>query len=239
MEQHLALLARGQPVLKPVYEHSTGTFGRQEYVVPREFVIIEGLLPLHSRSMRACFDVRVFLDPPEEIRRAWKVHRDCSKRGYTAEQVLAELERREHDSATYIRPQRSHADIVVRFHPATDAGAEDTLSATVLLRPTIRHPDLSQVLTDDTRRAMHLSLMRDEDGKPVDALYIDGRAPREVSRTVEEHIWSELDVPGTLPRALGRIDPEVRSEPLALSELILLFHMLQAQSAATSGAARA
>jgi phosphoribulokinase len=239
MEQHLNLLATGQPILKPVYDHATGTFGRQERIEPREFVIIEGLLPLHSEMARACFDVTVYLDPPEDIRRQWKVRRDTNKRGYAPEQVLAELERREPESAAYIRPQRSYADIVVRFHPADEADPGDALSATLLLRPTIPHPDFSVVLTDDTRLALHLTLMRDEDGKPVDALYIDSRAPREVSREVEKHIWSGLEVTGDLPGSLGQIEPGQRSEPLALSELILLFHMLQAQSAATSDVARA
>ena len=31
--------------------------------------------------------------------------------------MLAELERREPESAAFIRPQRQHADIVVRFAP--------------------------------------------------------------------------------------------------------------------------
>jgi phosphoribulokinase len=239
MEQHLKLLAGGHAILKPVYDHATGTFGRQERIEPREFVIIEGLLPLHTKVARSCFDVTVYLDPPEEIRRQWKVRRDCAKRGYSPEQVLAELERREPESAAFIRPQRSHADIVVRFHPADGAAEGDPLSATLLLRPTIPHPDLAAVLGDDTRVAVHLTLMRDEDGKPVDALYIDSRARRELSRNVERHIWSSLEVSGELPSTLGQIEPGARSEPLALSELILLYHMLQARAAATSDAALA
>ena len=49
LEQHLERLHYGQPILKPVYEHATGTLVRPEYVQPRQFVIVEGLLPLHSR----------------------------------------------------------------------------------------------------------------------------------------------------------------------------------------------
>ena len=55
--------------------------------------------------MRDVYDVRVFLAPPEDLRRAWKVQRDCSRRGYTTNEVLAELDRREADSAAFIRPQ--------------------------------------------------------------------------------------------------------------------------------------
>ncbi len=45
MEQHLQLLAMGRPILKPVYNHATGTLDRPEYVAPKEFVIVEGPAP--------------------------------------------------------------------------------------------------------------------------------------------------------------------------------------------------
>ena len=95
--------------------------------------------------MRQFYDVKVFLDPPEDLRRIWKIKRDTAKRGYTAEQVLAELEKREADSRSFIRPQREFADIVVRFHPESGAGSDQTdshLNVHLVLRPTIPHPDL-------------------------------------------------------------------------------------------------
>jgi phosphoribulokinase len=233
MQQHLQLLALGQPILKPVYDHRDGSLGRPVLVEPREFVIAEGLLPLHTRLSRACFDVTVFLDPPEPIRQAWKIRRDTRKRGYEQRQVLDELARRETESQQFIRPQRRHADVVVRFSPIEERGesADDPLSATLLLRPTIAHPDLSRVLGDDVRKVMHLKLLRDEDGKPVDALHIHGYAPREQTGAIEDGIWSELRVPRAIPDALGRIDGGERSEPLALTQLILLFHLFQAHDA--------
>src|SRR5664279_3156233 len=102
VEQHLQLLALGRPILKPVYDHSVGEFTRPEYVEPKEFVIVEGLHPLATKLTRACFDVMVFLDPPEEIRYDWKIARDTGKRGYTPEQVIADLERREPESEEFI-----------------------------------------------------------------------------------------------------------------------------------------
>jgi phosphoribulokinase len=229
MEQHLQLMATGHSVLKPVYDHKTGTFGRPELIEPREFMIIEGLLPLHTELARECFDITVYLDPAEELRREWKIKRDSAKRGYTREQVLKELEHREEDAAAFIRPQRANADIVVRF-AAPEGGAEGSpLSATLLLRPTIPHPDLSKILTDDAKQAVHLQLARDKDNKPVDALHVDGMAERERSRSVEEHIWQSLDVDAPLPSTLGALNGDARSEPLAITELILLFHMIQSR----------
>lgn len=257
MEQHLQLLALGRPILKPVYDHATGQLGRPVLVQPREFVIVEGLLPLHTRLARACFDIAVYLDPPEEIRRGWKLSRDCAERGYTPDQVRAELDRREPDSAAFIRPQRQWADISIRFAPipgrgGTPLATAEPLSAEILLRPTIQHPELSHVLTDDDRQTMHLKLIRDSDGKPVDALHVHGYAPAEDSRVVQKAIWSQLSFePGPaltdtvladpvrtdpvltdteLPGTLGEYGPGRRSEPLAMAQLLLLWHLLEARA---------
>ena len=121
LSQHLALVRDGEPILKPVYQHKDGSFGPPVYVSPKPFTIVEGLLGYHDDNMRDCYDVRVYLAPPEELRRKWKVQRDCSKRGYTTDQVLAELDRREQDSAQFIRPQERHADMVVSFRKARAA----------------------------------------------------------------------------------------------------------------------
>ena len=147
--------------------------------------------------------------------------------------MLAELERREPESAAFIRPQRQWADICVRFAPVAGRGEPrgTPLSAEILLRPTIQHPELAHVLTDDDRRTVHLKLIRDCDGKPVDALHIHGYAPREDSRIVEKAIWEQLsfDHGTALPDTLGEYAPGKRSEALAIAQLLLLWHLLEAR----------
>jgi phosphoribulokinase len=229
MEQHLQLLATGHPILKPVYDHHTGMLTRPEYVEPREFVIVEGLLPLHTKLAAACFDVTVYLNPPEEVRREWKIKRDTAERGYSREQVLAELGRREPESEAFIRPQRLRADIVVRFSAIQQRHDPPgtPLSAELLLRPTIRHPDLSGILAG-TCESMHLKLTRDDDGRPVDALHIHGYAPREDSQVLEKAIWAGLGETAGLPDFLGELESGQRSEPLAIAQLLLIYHMIEA-----------
>lgn len=231
MEQHLQLLALGEPILKPVYNHRHGTLDRPVLFEPTENVIVEGLLPLHSRLSRACFDLSVYLDPPEQIRRTWKVQRDTRDRGYTEEQVLTDIDKREPDSAAFIRPQRQWADIVVRFAPIEERGERDPdpLSATILLRPTAPHPDLSAFLGDEHRHAAHLKLIRDVDGRPVDALHVHAYASRDTTRRIEESIWNALGVDGEFPESLGVVRDGTRSEPLAIVQLILLHHILMAR----------
>lgn len=240
MEQHLQLLAGGQPILKPVYDHATGTLTRPELVEARRFVIVEGLFPMHSKLARACFDVTVYLDPSEDVRRGWKLARDTTERGYSPAQVLAELDRRAADSAAYVRPQRSHADVVVRFAPVAvrDDPPDTPLSAELVLRPTIRHPDLRDVLGRDgvrrdvavagRERTMHLRLGRDTDGRPVDTLHVHGYVPVEESRCLQQAIWALLDQPDEVPAGLGNIGTAQRSEPLAVTQLLLLFHLFDA-----------
>jgi phosphoribulokinase len=233
MEQHLHLLAMGQTVLKPVYNHGNGMLERPVLVEPRELCIAEGLLPLYTKAARSCFDATVYLDPPEGVRRVWKIKRDTGKRGYAEEQVLAELDRREPESAEFIRPQRAHADIVVRFDPIEGRGesAQHLPSATILLRPTVPHADVVAIITDDVKKAVHLKLIRDEDGKPVDAIHVHGYAPPELTRPIEEAIWADLDVDEPLPSNLGMLDGE-HSPSLALTQLLLLHHVLRNRGSA-------
>jgi phosphoribulokinase len=87
---------------------------------------------------------------------------------------------------------------------------------------------LSQVLGDGEQHAIHLKLARDEDGRPVDALHIHGHAPREDSTVVEKAIWSELDIDSGPPESLGRLADGRRAEPLAITQLLLLYHLLEA-----------
>ncbi|MGE3286118.1 MAG: phosphoribulokinase [Pseudonocardia sp.] len=227
LEQHLRLLAGGEAVLKPVYDHRSGRLTRPELVEPREFVIVDGLLPLHTTLARACFDVTVFLDPAEDIRRHWKLRRDTTTRGYTPDQVLAELAAREADAAAFIRPQRSRADIVVRFAPIPGRPGAP-LSAEVLLRATIPQPDLAAVLTHEVSQVMHLRLARDVDGRPVDSLHVHGYVPPEEGAAVVKAMWEAFGDPGSgVPEFLGRIGPDEYSAPLAIIQVLLLHHLLE------------
>lgn len=143
------------------------------------------------------------------------------------------MERRKPAAEAFVRPQRVYADIVVRFGPIEERGEDpsDPLSATVLLRPTIAHPDLMTIVSPEHQKAIHLKLLRDEDGKPVDALQIHAYAPAEVTRRVQEATWDGLGRDRPLPTCLGDLGPGLgRSEPLAVVQLLLLYHLLRARS---------
>jgi len=236
IELHLERLHYGQPILKPVYDHSTGSLVRPKYVQPQEFVIVEGLLGFHSPVMRQFYDVKVFLDPPEDLRKVWKIKRDTAKRGYYAEQVLAELEKREPDSHDFIRPQREFADVIVRFQPPTGVEPEQAnshLNVRLVLRPTIPHPDLSYLLEDAQSAASGVRLELGRDcGRPVDILEIDGNVTSKQVEKFEESIRQHSqDVRPVRADQLGVYQDRTEtrhSDPLALTQLLLTYHLLRA-----------
>jgi phosphoribulokinase len=241
MEQHLSLLRMGHPILKPVYSHSTGSFEAPVYVKPSKFVVIEGLLGYSTRIARDCYDVKVYLAPPEPIRANWKVKRDTQKRGYTEEQVLAEMQKRESDSEQYIRPQREWSDIVVSFYTPNDEVEQinGNLNVRLVLRPTIPHPDLMDIIgvtNGGSTSAIRLGLDRDM-GKPVDVLEVDGHATLEQVNKIEHIICSDMpylrnicdrESNPELGKVTGTTGETLQSYPLALTQLLITYHMLKA-----------
>jgi phosphoribulokinase len=232
MAQQLAHLRSAEPFLKPVYQHHDGTFGPLARIDPKRFSVVEGLLGYYSEELRALFDVRIYLAPPEALRRRWKVQRDCSRRGYTTDQVLSELDRREPDSEAFIRPQRAHADIVVSFLP-NSAADQEHLDAELVLRSTLKHPDFRSVLDGQADDSGGIRIT--EHGDEVH-LHIPGRLERERAEAIEEMIWSSLHFASHLrSERLGEftIGTDLhRSESLALIQLLVMYHLFTATASA-------
>jgi phosphoribulokinase len=234
IEQHLRLLREGEPVLKPIYDHRNGTLGMPEYVKPKQFVIAEGLLGYTTRAMRDCYDVKIYLDPEEELRVKWKIHRDTTKRGYTLEEVKATLDKRKDVSVKHIHPQRTFADIVIRFQrPAGANGSDTQLDARHILRPTLPHPDFSPLVDGSSNAGLHLELARDRDGKPVDVLEISGNISDKRAERIEDLLWNLIPEAGHLRDQVGRIDMANgngarKSHPLALTQLLVGYHAVKA-----------
>ncbi len=241
IQQHLALLRTGQSVLKPIYNHHSGEFDAPEYIQPKKFVIVEGLLGYSTRAARDCYDVKVYLAPPEELRASWKVKRDTRKRGYTEEEVMEQMRKREYDSEHFIRPQRQWSDIIVSFCPSTDEANQNDLllDARLILRPTISQPDLSEILEspdNQQKAAVRLGLTRDM-GQPADLLEIDGLATAVQVQELERMLCNEVSHLGQfcslngnedIGRVTGTTGETLQSFPLAITQLLITYHMLKA-----------
>jgi phosphoribulokinase len=232
LTQHLIHLRRGEPVLKPVYDHRDGTFQPPEYVRPGTFLVVEGLLNYHTETLRSVHDVLVVLAPPEELRRAWKLKRDCTRRGYTTDEVLAELDRRQRDAEAYVHPQRAHADIVVSFVPGA-SGEPEHLDADVILRDTLPHPDLAPLIDGGAHGPALIKREREW------LLRIPGGLDPGHAAELEEAVWERMSFASHLRiRRLGEFTVGtdlLRSDSLALVQLLILYHAVTARAALAIG----
>lgn len=232
LEQHLRHLREGDAILHPIYDHRDGTFARPQYIKPKEFVIAEGLLGYTTRAMRDCYDVKIYLDPDEDLRVSWKLHRDTTRRGYKRKEVLASLEKREQESPNYVHPQRTFADIVIHFQRSSGANGSDAqFDVRHLLRPTLPHPDFTPLFDGASNAGLHLELARDRDGKPVDVLEINGSISDQRAERIEDLLWNLIPEAGHLRDQVGRIDVANgarRSHPLALTQLLVGYHAVKA-----------
>ena len=230
----LMSLRNGQAIMKPVYSHSDGTFQPAQYVEPKPYVVVEGLLGFSTRAMRNNYDVKIYLDPEEELRIRWKVIRDTSKRGYSEEQVMASLKKRKNDSPAFIQPQRTFADMAIQFY--RPQGMEDEIGPALnvkhTLRPTLPHPDLTSLLDVGESTGITLDLARDKDGKPVDILDIHGSIETQRASKIEELLWGLIPEAQHMrenTRSIEELEKiNIISHPLMLTQLLVAYHMVKA-----------
>ncbi len=228
LERDLETLATQRAVLKPTYRHTDGTLGPPEYLQPGPYTVVDGLLCLQTEGLRRLFDCAVYLDPPEEIRRSWKLLRDTTRRGYTTDEVLDEMDRRDRDSARWVRPQRAFSDIVITFKPG--ARPEDkNLDAEILLRPTLPHPDLTGLAGEGASDLTITSLPHGEQ-----LLSVPGTLPAGRAQAIEEAIWDRLHFARHLQLdRLGQFTRGVelfRSDALAITQLLVLYQLVTARA---------
>jgi phosphoribulokinase len=237
MQHNFHQLRRGEAILKPNYNHSTGDFDAPTYIEPKEFVIVEGLLGFSTKRMRDAFDVKIYLDPEEDLRVDWKFKRDTVKRGYTREEVQASLDRRKDVSTNFIRPQRRFADIVCNFYRPDGAGDETGthLNANLILRPSIQYPNFDEFIDHrpgTKEKCPTFTLGRDE-GMPVDILHITGTIKPVTAETLMDFIIDHLETSVELTtEGVGKYTEGVEekiSYPLGITQLLTCYHLINAK----------
>ena len=231
LTQHLSHLRRGEPVLKPVYSHRDGRVPAAGVRAPVDLPRGRGPAQLpHRDAAHRCTTCACTVAPPEELRRAWKLKRDCTRRGYTTDEVLAELDRRQADAevrrpAARARRHRGGLRAERRGDPAH-------LDADVILRDTLPHPDLSPLLDGSGRPAL---IKREREW----LLRIPGDLDPAHAAELEEAVWERMSFASHLRiRRLGEFTVGtdlLRSDSLALVQLLILYHVVTARAALAIG----
>ncbi len=142
---HLRALKAGQAISAPVYDfatHSrTADAGRR--IEPSEVLIVEGANVICNAEVADLFDLRIYLDTPDDVRFIRRLLRDQEHRGRTARSVIDQYlatVRPAHFRLTH--PSREHADLIVH-DPSTTVDHPDHGAVMALVRPLLRHPVLA------------------------------------------------------------------------------------------------
>jgi phosphoribulokinase len=196
--QDLVKLKRGETIMKPVYNHENGTFGKPVKFEPKPIIIIEGLMPFYTPELREIVDFKIFVDPERSVKRKWKIKRDVKDRGHKMENVMKEIVAREPDYKKYIDFEKIYAEVVIKIYPTKFVdvlGNSDNVSIRLIQRvldiPT-EHLDLSLDLSK-LLQVIKTSFSLDFEGGDyygydVSKITIDGTIPEHVLEELQERI---------------------------------------------------
>ncbi len=118
--KHALLLKQGEHIQRRHYNHQTGKFDTPTKVRSGKIIIFEGLHTLYLNSAQKTYDIKVFINPEEDIRINWKVGRDTKERSKTEADVLEQINQRKEDSGKYIQSQSRNADLIISFKKDQD-----------------------------------------------------------------------------------------------------------------------
>jgi uridine kinase len=116
LAEHVAALAQGEAIERPLYDFATHTRIRDktETIAPASFVIVEGIFALCYAELLPIYKLRVYVDAPDQICYERRLNRDVVDRGRTTESVREQYESTVRPSAEqWVRPSGANADLVV------------------------------------------------------------------------------------------------------------------------------
>lgn len=121
--EHARQLGEGYGIRRVRYDHKSGKFADPQAVSPARFIFFVGLHTFYMKRMRELLDIKIFMDTDETLRRQWKTARDTRERGYAQNEVEKQMLTRIEDAKRYVEPQKSFADMLVRYQPAPGANS--------------------------------------------------------------------------------------------------------------------
>jgi len=116
LAEHIAALARGETIDRPVYDFATYTrvSGRTERVTSGPFLIVEGIFALYFAELLPLYQLSIYVDTPDALCFERRLKRDLDERGRSEESVRYQWENRVLPScAEFVQPSAKNADLVV------------------------------------------------------------------------------------------------------------------------------
>ena len=89
MVKQLGDLKNGKTIEKPKYDFTIhGRSQETEIVEPKDLIIVEGIMALVNKDLRALGDLKVFISASRERRLVRRIDRDMRERGRTYESII-------------------------------------------------------------------------------------------------------------------------------------------------------
>lgn len=139
---HVAALARGETIQRPRYDfvQHTRIAGVTDPIRAGAFLFVEGLFALHYPELLPLYDLRVYVDTPDEVCFARRLKRDVNERGRSPESVELQFETTVRPATVrYVQPSSANADLIIDGAGALDWKVEQVLAA-LRARGTFRQP---------------------------------------------------------------------------------------------------
>lgn len=115
MRDHIVSLKKGMSIDMPCYDFVTHKRKPQTVKLkPKPIILVDGILILASSLLRECFDLKVFVECDESVRRERRITRDVAERGRMHEEVLHQFDTQvvpAHNQ--FVEPSKEYADYVV------------------------------------------------------------------------------------------------------------------------------
>lgn len=115
MVRHLEALKHGQAVQCPVYDFTRHT--RSDAVTeiqPRPIILIDGILIFHDPALRACMDLKIYVETDADERILRRARRDMRERGRDLDSVIQQyLATVKPMHNAYVEPTKVFADIIL------------------------------------------------------------------------------------------------------------------------------
>jgi uridine kinase len=131
LAKHVATLARGEMIERPLYDFSTHTrvLDRTEGIRAGSLVLVEGLFALYYPELLPLYQFRVYVDTPDDLCFERRMKRDTVERGRSADSVRVQYETTVRPSSmSYVRPSAIHADLTIDGTAALDWKVEQVLA---------------------------------------------------------------------------------------------------------------
>ena len=129
LNEQLKALKNGETIEKPIYDFTTHSRSPiTEIVKPKDLIIIEGIMALVNKDLRAIGDLKVFINASRERRLVRRIERDMRERGRTYESIIEQYFTTVQPMfEEIIAPSQYYADLIIN----NDGGSTHSIDVLV------------------------------------------------------------------------------------------------------------